>query len=125
MILPFKERFNAKIVAGTKIHSIREDKHNRWKSGIMIQFANNIRTKNYKQFMTGQCVSTQKFEIKYIPTGVPGMDRIAIYVDGRELSNEEKDSLRFNDGFDSVADFCEWFNKDYSGKIIHWTDFRY
>ena len=30
-----------------------------------------------------------------------------------------------NDGFDSIENFLRWFNKDFEGKIIHWTGFRY
>lgn len=28
-------------------------------------------------------------------------------------------------GFDSVKDFFRYFNKDFKGKIIHWTDLKY
>jgi len=31
----------------------------------------------------------------------------------------------FNDGFESLQDFFNWFNKPFRGKIIHWTDFKY
>lgn len=30
-----------------------------------------------------------------------------------------------NDGFHDVYGFFKWFNKDFSGKIIHWSDLRY
>ena len=30
-----------------------------------------------------------------------------------------------NDGFASISDFLKFFNKDYTGKIIHWTDLKY
>ena len=30
-----------------------------------------------------------------------------------------------NDGFASISDFFKFFNKDYTGKIIHWTDLKY
>jgi len=34
-------------------------------------------------------------------------------------------TLARNDGFESVDDFFKWFNADFQGKIIHWTDFKY
>jgi hypothetical protein len=36
MILGFKPCFVAPILAGTKIHTIRDDPHNRWKAGREI-----------------------------------------------------------------------------------------
>ena len=33
--------------------------------------------------------------------------------------------LAKNDGFDSVDDFFKWFDKDFNGKIIHWTNKKY
>lgn len=48
MILSFKEQFIPKILDGTKIHTIREDKKNRWEAGKKIHFATGVRTKNYK-----------------------------------------------------------------------------
>ena len=56
MILTFKERFVEPILNSTKIHTIREDKYNRWKKGMKIHFwcgnPRNI-TKNPYQFAEG------------------------------------------------------------------------
>ena len=38
---------------------------------------------------------------------------------------EEIELLAKHDGFNSMEDFFKWFDKDFKGKIIHWTDFRY
>ena len=70
MILSFKPQFNDKIIKGIKIHTIREDKHNRWKPGRTIQFANGIRTKNYKQFFEGECKSIQPIKILHLTFGI-------------------------------------------------------
>ena len=43
----------------------------------------------------------------------------------KTLKPEEIQKLSLNDGFDSCEDFFAWFNEDFSGKIIHWTPFRY
>ena len=59
MILGFKKQFPPMILVGTKIHTIREDKHDRWKAGNKIHFATGIRTKNYNQFYSGVCKSVQ------------------------------------------------------------------
>ena len=117
MILGFNKRFPEKIINGTKIHTFREDKNNRWKSGRVIHFATGVRTKNYHQFMVGECKSTQEIEI-YPFTG-------EIVIDGKGISVNQLYEVARNDGFDQLQEFFNWFNQNFSGKIIHWTDYRY
>lgn len=50
---------------------------------------------------------------------------LAIIVDGNPLPLDEMKAIAKNDGFDSLADFLTWFNKDFTGRIIHWTDKKY
>lgn len=42
-----------------------------------------------------------------------------------EISSMNGDLIAVNDGFSGLHDFFRWFNKDWEGKIIHFTDFRY
>ena len=121
MILGFKERFKQPILDGTKIHSIRADKYNRWRSGRAIQMATGVRTKRYECFKTEQCRSVQEIEIGYSDF----VENITVKVDGRMLLVEEILQLALNDGFKGVFDFFIWFSDGFKGKIIHWTDFRY
>lgn len=131
MILSFKQQFRDKILYGTKIHTIREDAHNRWKVGMPIQFATGVRTKQYEQFYTGKCTGIQKIEFS-----IYNFSEIIIKVDGKEIRNTDETyaQMMHNDGFDSMIDFYEWFipviNSNpstliWSGKLIHWTDFKY
>lgn len=128
MILGFNPRFPDKILSGEKKHTIREDKHNRWEVGRWIHFATGVRTKGYKCFKQEICDGTQTIEIKYI---YKCSDYPAVYIDGRIFAYynpkewETLCTLAKNDGFDSFEDFCKWFNKDFKGKIIHWTKLRY
>jgi hypothetical protein len=46
-------------------------------------------------------------------------------VDGRVITPEKIDELARNDGFDSTDQFFCYFDKDFSGRIIHWTNTRY
>ena len=117
MILGFNPRFPEKIKKGIKVHTIREDKHNRWKAGMKIHFATGVRTKNYNQFMEGVCTGIQQIIIK--------PKQAFILIDNHILDEEEIKILAKNDGFDNTEGFWKWFNKDFSGKIIHWTDCRY
>lgn len=121
MILGFKPQFVPRILSGRKIHTIREDKTNRWKPGNKIQMATGVRTKNYNCFKTAVCVSVQTIEIRNIFD-----DKNAVLIDGRKLTKEEIKTLAKNDGFDNVKDFWNWFfMEDFIGKIIHWTYFKY
>lgn len=104
-----------------KRHTIREDASNRWRPGMYIHFAINNRTKNRFQFAPVlKCVSVQEIEI--IPVGKYGM----VKIDGQNLLFVKSfEQLAINDGFDSVEDFFAYFNKDFKGKIIHWTNLKY
>lgn len=112
-----------------KLHSFREDKNNRWKSGVMIDFFINTRTKDMFRFAPRiPVVRTQKVEIMYKTA------KLEIYIDDKLYSTycqrEKKYDnkllvLSQNDGFDTVEEFFEYFNTYFSGKIIHWTDLKY
>jgi hypothetical protein len=128
MILPFKPQFPAPILAGTKIHTMRTDAHNRWRAGNSIQMATGVRTKAYHQFNKErpdlqQCISTQQVVITYHKHGAIGGP--SVLVDGRYLTALEVHELAINDGFPNTIKFFEWFNTNFEGKIIHWTDKRY
>lgn len=126
MILGFKKKvgdkptnFKEKILSFEKKHTIREDKHGRWKQGRMIQFCYGVRTKQFEKFAEMPCLGIQK--IKIVWAG----NNYAIFVDGRVLLNSESEVLAKNDGFDSIKDFLVWFGKDFEGKIIYWTNALY
>jgi hypothetical protein len=118
-----------------KVTSIREDKTNRWKPGNKIHFIINNRTKNRFQFAPVLTVkSTQKIEIKY--NKYLELKGVSVIIDGNHkgyycfegYDHDNIDLLKTlaqNDGFESIEQFFKWFNKDFSGKIIHWTDLKY
>jgi hypothetical protein len=56
---------------------------------------------------------------------MPNSEIFRVNIDGRWITDAELKILSVNDGFDSVDDFFEWFNEDFAGKIIHWTDLKY
>lgn len=121
MVLGFKKQFVDKILGGSKIHTIRRDQHNRWKTGNSIQFATGVRTKNYHCFKIGRCESYQIIQIVY-----PGFTKFPqVFIDGFLISDITFDQLIKNDGFDNAEDFYKWFDKSFEGIIIHWTKLRY
>lgn len=117
-----------------KFHTFREDEKDRWKAGNKIDYFINCRQKDMFRFAPVlPVVSTQKVEIRwfqlfekkmvkvYIDTLIFGWVKFddQMYVTGNMLQ------LANNDGFDTIEDFFAYFNEDFKGKIIHWTDLRY
>ena len=113
-----------------KIHTIREDKNDRWKAGTKIDFFINCRQPSMFRFAPVlPVVSVQEVLMTYYHS-----DIIQISVDGRELfSYIERTEFAINDGFDSWEDFFNYFypkikaspQDAYKPKLIHWTDLKY
>ncbi len=111
-----------------KIHTIREDAHDLWKAGRKIHPVVFNRTKDRFQFAPVlECKSVQKFEIEYINDG----NEVIIVIDGTHFYNsllginKGIDELATNDGFLSPLYFFMFFNKNFSGKIISWLNYKY
>lgn len=110
-----------------KLHTIRSGK--KWKPNKIIHMAVGVRTSNYKQFNKGLhslsvCKGVQYVEIIWQKKG--GKKYPEIFVDKKKIVNKKKlELIAINDGFESINDFFKWFNEDYKGKIIHWTDLKY
>jgi hypothetical protein len=105
-----------------KIHTIRKDEKNLWYPGRKIHMIVFNRTKNRFQFAPVlECKSVQEICIYR-----NDYNEIRIFVDYNELNYHERRRLSYNDGFNSIDNFFRFFNqKNFEGKIIHWTDFRY
>lgn len=122
--------FIAKDKLSHKIHTIRDDEKDRWQPGTKIDFFINCRQKNMFRFAPSiTVVSVQLIEIVYytdrevLLNDLPPKKRVAI--DGNILKEAEILQLAQNDGFDTVEEFFEYFNEDFTGKLIHWTDKKY
>ena len=120
--------------AKPKRHTIRQDKNDRWKPGTIVDFFINSRQPNMFRFAPRiPVISTQKINIEWFteymvyvtidnkPIGDAIWDRGFIGMSCEPILRE----LAKNDGFESVEDFFAYFNKDFKGKIIHWTDLQY
>lgn len=106
-----------------KLHTIREDKSHSWVQDRDIHFVINNRTKDRYQFAPIlPVVSIQHIEIRYSGQKYGPV----VCIDGTKLLGANSlEKLAQNDGFDSVDDFFSWFNIDFKGKIIHWTNLKY
>lgn len=137
----WETEFVEKIKAGRKIHTIREDSKDRWKVGNKIHFCTGGYTPG-RIFHEATCTNVIPFEIIWNHYETHSTFAINVgnnhwigrirgegysfekWLKGEyfELSHSYpvKD-LAANDGFDSVSDFLRYFNKNLSGKVIHWT----
>ena len=103
-----------------KLHTIRQGV-GRWRAGMNIHMVINNRTANRFQFApTIKCKSVQKIEIKWNSKHI-----VTVYIDGKSIHADVLEVLAVNDGFNSLADFFAYFDKDFTGTLIHWTDLKY
>ena len=114
-----KHPLNLHSVIG-KIHTIREDKKDRWSAGKLVHAVFNNRSKKEYQFApVFTCKSVQTIE----------MQNGCIWVGGSitPLASWELEELAKNDGFKCVADFWDYFGSydKFEGKIIHFTNHKY
>ena len=123
MILTFSNpQFVTRILEGAKIHTIREDKTNRWKVGRKIQFwsgnPRNVKNKPY-QFTTGICTKVENVTLNFWIESV--------FIDDAELifHFDELDEFAKRDGFDNWDHMKDWFYQKYNFgiafnmKLIH------
>ncbi len=128
-----------------KPHTIRADKKNRWHAGRDIHFkiwqGVPYHSDTFQFAPVVKCISTQKITIRWQFKGNEKVVDVNIWNDpkGKVKSygyvkwiNDEivqqsymVEQLAINDGFRSVEHFFRWFNEDFTGKLIHWTDLRY
>ena len=148
MILGYKQKFpwkkptnfKRKISDGTKIHSLRKDTKNRWSVGMIIQQAIYRFRMQYHCFEETECkgiqtVTIEKVDSKQITCDcfifretIKREEKIVgfkITIDGKVIDRATITKLSYNDGFDSTDTFFCFFWNGFSGKIIHWTSFKY
>jgi hypothetical protein len=95
---------------------------------MKIHAATGVRTKNYDCFFESECVSVQDIFMTY-----DHGDILEVSVGDKYFYWEERRQLALYDGFENWLEMFDWFypliinspKESFSGKIIHWTDFRY
>lgn len=127
--------FNIEALAESepKLHTIREDKNDRWKPGVIIDFFINVRTKKMFRFAPSiPVISTQKIDISWHDNPYNDILNPVVWIDDNLFYDKEFSfgiekmlTLAKSDGFNSIEDFFLYFNKDFYGKLIHWTEIIY
>lgn len=121
MLMTFSvPKFKDRIWDEIKIHSIREDKHKRWKVGMKIHMwmhsPRNV-SKNPFQFAEAEVLDVYPIKISKLHR--------TITVEGT-LTQEiaaAPEIIAKNDGFDSADEFFDWFG-EFSGRLIFWKNLR-
>lgn len=111
--------FEQKIIAGEKLHTIRQDVKKRWRPGMSIQHVIGNRTKQRRTFASGTCEAVQDICIRFTHIG----EIWEVSVDDNCI--DDWDVIAANDGL-TVEHFERWFhasseNGVFRGRIIHFT----
>lgn len=128
MILTFsKPEFVELIKKGIKIHTIREDKHNRWQQGMKIQFwYGNPRNKKSNpeihQFGTGTCIAITDINIFPEKNVVVTFSKKLFTLLNTFTNLNDLNKLARADGFKNWEEMKKWFNESFYGKLI-WFNF--
>ncbi len=122
MMLGFQARFEAKILAKEKRHTIRGKRRRRPQEGQPCHCYVNPRQKSMRLLGRWYCVRVQDIwiEIKRGPNGVP---TYIVKVDGYPLRQDEKTRLAIADGFTCFQEMMEFWSArlPFNGDIIHWN----
>lgn len=116
-VLGFDEAFVAAIVAGAKVHTIREGQ--RWQAGDVAHFCVRARQPDQHEFWPPRPVLlVQHLELT----------ATELRVDGRPLPPAGRLALAQADGFATVAGLRAFFAGKplpFRGQLVHWTARRY
>lgn len=118
-----------------KIHAIYRDLDETFTAGVNLKILSGRIDKLIQVVPDMKCISVQTIEVKFHPEirkyqtfrGLIDGEWVKsdVFVDGKWINGEVIERLAINEGFDSVEHFFRYFNRDYTGKIIHWTDKKY
>ncbi|GAF06043.1 hypothetical protein [Saccharicrinis fermentans] len=132
MILLFEKQFIEPIQKGIKIHTLREDIHNRWHQGKLIHYKA-WSGKGYRSPMIDIIKPSNVISKQHVFMSTY-QGRLDISIASKELFGwSERNEFAINEGFVSWEAFEDYFydmvdkreDSCYSPKLIHWTDKRY
>lgn len=133
--IPITDVFRLISKSACKIHTIRKDEKNRWIPDVDIHFqiwsgrpyhSRGIRFAPIIKVKSVQRIDIVKVARVSTPfTCMTSKGTFQVMVNGRCLEKKEIKLLVRNDGFNNEEEFFNWFDTDFSGKIIHWTEYKY
>lgn len=105
-----------------KIHTIRRNHDSKYDEGISLEMYYN---EGFEYLLTADCLGIQEIFMTY------HQGRFEVSIEGKYLYYTDIEKLALNDGFSSYEAFKDYCiskmnsNGNYSGFIIHWTNFKY
>jgi len=116
MLLTFKKQFVDLICQGTKIHTIRTDKSNRWKVGMKIHFwSGNPRNPSKHPYQFAEGIVKQIVQIEIMP------EINCIQLGSRPYKyNGDIEQIALNDGFRDWEEMKQFFPDHFKGNLIIW-----
>jgi hypothetical protein len=120
MLLGFQQRFEKKILAKEKRHTIRDKRKKPFKLGDRLDCYVNPRKKSMRLMGRWPCTRVQDIRI----TRRKGKAQLAeIFIDSQWLTFDEREALARADGFPNFADMMEfWTGRlPFHGDMIHWN----
>ena len=129
MMLGFKQRFEQKILAKEKRHTIRAKRRGlrQWKVGDRADCYVNPRQKSTRLMGRWRVVRVQDIWIKRIPCGdmpdAPAYWRYSVFIDGERLKPSECKQLAIADGFETFDEMMAFWRGrlPFHGDMIHWN----
>lgn len=130
MLLGFKRRFAPFVEDGSKTHTIRGARKNPPRAGEMCHCYVDPRQKTMRLLGRFPCVKVEEILIYECGNGT-----LSVFIEGQELTVDEKNALAWRDGFrgrgkrDAFAEFCDFWKAthgtaagplDFRGHVIHW-----
>jgi hypothetical protein len=118
MLLGFKRRFEAQIVAGSKRHTIRGKRKIPPKVGETCHCYVDPRQKTMRLLGRWICVRVEDIEIR----AAGFHSRVQIFIDGVRLDPHERELLARADGFASWREMQGFWDGrlPFHGDVIHW-----
>jgi hypothetical protein len=117
MILGFNEAFIPAILAGTKVHTIREGQ--RWKAGDVAEFYARAQAPDRYEFWEPRPILAVQ-DVELTAAG--------LLLDGRLLTPTALLALAQADGFATAKELLAFFADKplpLRGQLVHWTSLRY
>lgn len=120
----FKERFVARILDGSKTHTIRPERARADKPGNTLHLYTGLRHKGARLLMRVPCVKVEEIRMEHHPERFLDDDAVlfSVTIDGVVLDRGECEAFARCDGFENFDDMMEfWTNRlPFRGQIVHW-----
>lgn len=116
--LSFKKQFIGRIARGEKSQTIRAERNRPFQKGDRLFLYTAMRTKQCQKLGEAYCLKVAEIEIN---------QKGKVIIEGLTLSEDQKNHLAVDDGFNTAEEMVTWFEKThglpFNGQLILWHNF--